>query len=125
MVRHVIILCLIDYFNVSRWIVSQAKKEGVDISLSKYDGVWSVEVPESASLIGDYSLVLKSKARHHAVSSKLRKPFKFDAPNLVIQYEVRFQEGIECGGAYIKLLTDSKDLDLVRFHIIMFCVLLS
>lgn len=29
------------------------------------------------------------------------------------RYEVNFQDGIDCGGAYIKLLSDSKDLDLV------------
>lgn len=29
------------------------------------------------------------------------------------RYEVNFQDGIDCGGAYIKLLSDSEDLDLV------------
>ncbi len=29
------------------------------------------------------------------------------------RYEVNFQNGIDCGGAYIKLLSDSEDLDLV------------
>ena len=30
------------------------------------------------------------------------------------RYEVNFQDGIDCGGAYIKLLSDEDDLDLVR-----------
>lgn len=29
------------------------------------------------------------------------------------RYEVNFQDGIDCGGAYIKLLSDSGDLNLV------------
>lgn len=28
---------------------------------------------------------------------------------LVVQYEVKLQKGLECGGAYIKLLTESED----------------
>lgn len=29
------------------------------------------------------------------------------------RYEVNFQDGIDCGGAYIKLLSDTGDLNLV------------
>lgn len=32
-----------------------------------------------------------------------------------MQYEVRFQNGIECGGAYIKLLTDTPDFSAESF----------
>nr|XP_015200290.1 PREDICTED: calmegin [Lepisosteus oculatus] len=35
---------------------------------------------------------------------------------LVVQYEVNFQDGIDCGGAYMKLLSASDDLDLERFN---------
>ena len=31
----------------------------------------------------------------------------------VLRYEVNFQSGIDCGGAYIKLLSQTPDLDLV------------
>lgn len=33
--------------------------------------------------------------------------------SLYIRYEVNFQNGIDCGGAYIKLLSDSPNVDLV------------
>lgn len=33
--------------------------------------------------------------------------------NLICRYEVNFQDGIDCGGAYIKLLSDSGSLSLV------------
>ena len=38
-------------------------------------------------------MVLKSKAKHAAVSAKLRKPFKFVDKMLIVQYEIAFQVG--------------------------------
>lgn len=32
---------------------------------------------------------------------------------------MNFQEGIDCGGAYVKLLTDTEDLSLVGLHVII------
>ena len=34
---------------------------------------------------------------------------------LSFRYEVKFQNALECGGAYIKLLVDSADLQLDNF----------
>lgn len=80
-------------------------------------GIWSVEEPIRNVQEGDTGLVLKSKARHAAISTLLNKPFKFDDKPLIVQYEVNFQEGQECGGAYLKLLTqDPEHLDLKKFH---------
>ncbi|UYV62748.1 CANX [Cordylochernes scorpioides] len=84
-----------------RWILSQAKKENADDNIS--------------NLAGDLGLVLKSKAHHHAISTPLEKPFLFDNKPFILQYEVQFQNGQECGGAYIKLLSQSSDLDLHTF----------
>lgn len=48
---------------------------------------------------------MKSRARHHAIGAKLDQPFLFDKETeLIVQYEVQFRSGQECGGAYIKLL---------------------
>lgn len=61
----------------------------------------------------DLQLVLPQKARHYAISSKLAQPFKFsDDKPLVVQYEVQFREGLDCGGAYVKLLRHSAINDL-------------
>lgn len=99
-----------------KWIVSQAKKEGIDEELAKYDGIWQVEEPQRDGLKSDLGLVLKSKAKHAAIASKLDKPFHFIDKPLVVQYEVNFQEGQECGGAYLKLLSHSKEnTDLRQF----------
>lgn len=80
-------------------------------------GIWSIEEPKKHSEDGDLGLVLKSKARHAAVSTALTQPFYFEDKPLVVQYEVNFQEGQECGGAYLKLLTlDDKYADLKQFQ---------
>ncbi|XP_076683697.1 calnexin isoform X3 [Andrena cerasifolii] len=99
------------------WVLSEAKKDSIDEDIAKYDGVWSVEEPKKHAQDGDLGLVLKSKARHAAVSATLTKPFHFKDKPLIVQYEVNFQEGQECGGAYLKLLTlDPEHGDLKKFH---------
>ncbi|CAL7942377.1 unnamed protein product [Xylocopa violacea] len=99
------------------WILSEAKKESADEDIAKYDGIWSVEEPKKHAQEGDLGLVLKSKARHAAISTTLSKPFYFKNDPLIVQYEVNFQEGQECGGAYLKLLSlDPEHQDLKKFH---------
>lgn len=99
------------------WVHSKAKKDNIAEEIAKYDGEWKLEASQKDPLPGDMGLVLKSKAKHAAISSKLEKPFVFDRSPLIIQYEVMFQDGQECGGAYLKLLTDAPDnSDLRQFH---------
>jgi len=104
-----------DDFN-QRWVVSQAKKDGADEAISKYDGKWSIEEPTDNPLKHDLGLVLKTKAKHHAVSALLIKPFEFTGKPFIVQYEVKFQNGQECGGGYIKLLAKTPGLDLKQFN---------
>ncbi|KAG9509658.1 Calnexin, partial [Fragariocoptes setiger] len=86
----------------SRWIKS---------ANPKYNGVWYVKSSPDRSQ-SDLQLVLATKARHHAISTKLDKPFLFDANKpLIVQYEVQYREGLDCGGSYVKLLrSPSSDL---------------
>ncbi|KAJ2584598.1 hypothetical protein GGH95_000265 [Coemansia sp. RSA 1836] len=87
-----------------RWKRSQATKKGEEEA--RYNGEWAVEeVVELVGVEGDKGLVAKSQARHHAISARLDKPFDPSAGGLVLQYEVKLQESLGCGGAYIKLLT--------------------
>ncbi|XP_067312851.1 calnexin isoform X2 [Pseudorasbora parva] len=97
------------------WVLSEAKKEGIDEEIAKYDGKWEVEEMQNTKLPGDKGLVLKSRAKHHAISGLLLRPFTFDTKPLIVQYEVNFQTGIDCGGAYVKLLSQTPDLDLAEF----------
>ncbi|XP_055651209.1 calmegin-like [Falco biarmicus] len=97
------------------WVLSKTKKEDTDDNIAKYDGRWEVEELKENAMPGDRGLVLKSVAKHHAISAKLTKAFIFNNKPLIVQYEVNFQEGIDCGGAYIKLLSSSDDLNLEYF----------
>lgn len=94
-----------DRGSLSGWILSKAKKDDTDDEIAKYDGKWEVDEMKDTKLPGDKGLVLMSRAKHHAISAKLNKPFLFDTKPLIVQYEVNFQNGIECGGAYVKLLS--------------------
>ncbi|XP_016952797.1 calnexin isoform X2 [Drosophila biarmipes] len=98
-----------------KWVLSQAKKDDIAEEISKYDGIWNWESPQRIVWANDLGLVLKSKAKHAAISAPLRKPFEFkqDKP-LVVQYEVTLQEGQECGGSYLKLLSAGKDTEQLK-----------
>uniref|UniRef100_A0A3P8PIG0 Calmegin n=1 Tax=Astatotilapia calliptera TaxID=8154 RepID=A0A3P8PIG0_ASTCA len=102
--------------SLDRWQLSKTVKEDADGDVAKYDGKWAVEQLKENKVPGDQGLVLKSRAKHHAISAMLDKPFVFKDEPLVIQYEVNFQDGIDCGGAYIKLLSDTGSLNLEQFH---------
>lgn len=74
---------------------SQTKKGDSAEEIAQYDGVWSVEAPQRPIFRKDLGLVLKSKVKHAAISSKLVKPFKFTDRPLVVQYEVQLQVSAE------------------------------
>lgn len=81
---------------------------------SKYEGSWKLD-SGSDRPSADKQLLLPLKARHYAISSKLDKPFRFsDGKPLIVQYEVQFRDGLDCGGAYVKLLRNSAINDLTK-----------
>ena len=55
-----------------------AMKAGVEETIAKYDGEWALEKAQKDPLNGDLGLVMKSKAKHAAISAPLGKNFKFD-----------------------------------------------
>lgn len=60
----------------------------------------------SSALYEQRSPPTESKAAHHAISTLFPTPIDPKDKPLVVQYEVKLQKGLECGGAYIKLLTE-------------------
>ncbi|RXN01818.1 Calmegin [Acipenser ruthenus] len=98
------------------WKISKTMKDDTADEIAKYDGKWEVEPLKENTLPGDKGLVLKSRAKHHAIAAMLQEPFVFEEKPLVVQYEVNFQDGIDCGGAYMKLLSATDDLDLENFY---------
>ncbi|KAK0667387.1 Calreticulin family-domain-containing protein [Cercophora samala] len=110
-----------------RWKPSHAKKDtkGSEEEWA-YIGEWSVEEPTVyKGMEGDKGLVVKNAAAHHAISAKFPKKIDPKGKTLVVQYEVKLQDGLECGGAYMKLLRDNKALHQDEFsnatpYVIMF-----
>lgn len=91
-----------------RWKVSHAKRDGE----FSYVGKWAVEESKIYPAIeGDKGLVLKSPAAHHAISYIFDRPIDNTGKDLVLQYEVKLQDGLNCGGAYLKLLSADGNLD--------------
>ena len=64
---------------------------------------------------GDKGLVVKNPAAHHAISAKFPTKIDNKGKTLVVQYEVKLQNGLECGGAYMKLLQDNTKLHAEEF----------
>uniref|UniRef100_A0AC34QHH9 Calnexin n=1 Tax=Panagrolaimus sp. JU765 TaxID=591449 RepID=A0AC34QHH9_9BILA len=100
----------------TRWIKSAAKKDGIEENLAMYNGEWYIGSPSNVVIEEDYGLVVKTKARHHAIAAKLAKPFDFSGKPLVVQYEVKYEEGQECGGGYVKLLSAGIEKKISSFN---------
>ncbi|CAL1694327.1 unnamed protein product [Somion occarium] len=90
-----------------RWTPSEAtKKTPVGGETFSYVGKWEVEEPITPVIEGKKGLVAKTKAAHHAISAPFEKTIDFGDKPLVVQYEVQYQKGGNCGGGYLKLLED-------------------
>lgn len=129
------------FFKITiRWVISFGNKTIVKHNKEtqvEYDGVWSVDTLPDNIIKRDNSLLMRSPGHHHAISSRFIRPFHFAIPSslnqtkthsegqlkrmrresatFVVQYEARLFESLRCGGAYIKLLVHSSDLDVVSF----------
>ncbi|EXJ79563.1 calnexin [Capronia epimyces CBS 606.96] len=111
----------------TRWTPSHAKKQDSKSDEDwAYVGEWSVEEPSVfPAIVGDKALVVKNAAAHHAISAKFPAVINNKGKTLVVQYEVKLQNGLECGGAYMKLLRENKKLHAEEFsnaspYVIMF-----
>ncbi|KAM7471595.1 hypothetical protein LguiA_009778 [Lonicera macranthoides] len=64
-------------------------------------GVWKHAKSEGHD---DYGLLVSEKARKYAIVKELDKPVDLKDGSVVLQFETRLQNGLECGGAYLKYL---------------------
>ncbi|CAB0002076.1 unnamed protein product [Nesidiocoris tenuis] len=100
-----------------KWVKSEAKKAGTEEDVAQYNGDWELGYPKKLPIEGDQALVFRQKAKHRAISAKLNRPFVFSDKPLYLQYEVLFQDNQECGGAYLKLLSEGPQGEkLKEFH---------
>ncbi|XP_057970327.1 calnexin homolog [Malania oleifera] len=75
-----------------RWIVSTKED---------YKGVWKHAKSEGHD---DYGLLVSENAKKYAIVKELEEPLSLKDKTVVLQFETRFQNGLECGGAYLKYL---------------------
>ncbi|GMI72229.1 calnexin 1 [Hibiscus trionum] len=88
-----------------------------------YKGVWKHSKSEGHE---DYGLVVSEKARKYAIVKEVDEAVSLKDATTVLQFETRLQNGLECGGAYLKYLRpqhvgwNPKDFDNQSPYSIMF-----
>ncbi|KAL6350290.1 hypothetical protein AAG906_004238 [Vitis piasezkii] len=75
-----------------RWIVSEK---------DDYKGIWKHSKSEGHD---DYGLLVSEQAKKYAIVKELDEAVSLKDGTIVLQFEVRLQKGLECGGAYLKYL---------------------
>jgi len=81
----------------SRWVKSTNKEsEGTQ-------GEWEVATPKYAGDANEKGLRTTQDARFYQISAELPQEFSNEGKDLVIQYSVKHEQKIDCGGGYIKL----------------------
>lgn len=93
-----------DPFAAGRWVLSSKDKykdQPVKVMPS------TTASPEFAK---DNGVQLTQEMKHYGFGSVFSSPITVTGSDLAIQYEVKLDETLNCGGAYIKLLRDTSDL---------------
>lgn len=92
------------------WTISSEWKSSSEM------GKWETTAGKWHSTPDDKGLQTTNDARFYGISAKLSKPFNSsDGKDLVIQYSVKNEQSIDCGGAYIKLLPGGDSFDAAKF----------
>lgn len=99
----------------SRWSMSSSEK---------YTGKWQVGKRKKEALVGDLGLFVPEEAKHYGIAAKFPPIEGQQGVPFVVQFEATFQDGLSCGGSYIKLF-DSEGKDAADFkddtpYVIMF-----
>jgi len=92
-----------------RWTESSKWKPKADM------GKWVNTAGEWYADKEDKGIQTSEDARFYGLSAKLSKEFKSEDKELVIQYSVKHEQDLDCGGAYIKLLPGGKKFDAASF----------
>merc|ERR1712180_183822 len=60
----------------------------------------------------DLGIKTSQDAKFYQLSAKLETPFSNEGKSLVLQYQVKHEQTIDCGGGYIKLFPDIKNEEM-------------
>jgi len=92
----------------SRWTVSKNKPAS---EMGKWEATAGKWYSDSTNL----ALQTTEDARFYALSAPLANPFDNKGGDLVLQYTVKHEQNLDCGGAYIKLLPGGSSFDASAF----------
>ncbi|VDN02593.1 unnamed protein product [Thelazia callipaeda] len=89
-----------------RWVKSQHKKDF---------GEWKISHGEFyGDAVKDRGLKTSEDAKFYSIAAKFEKSFSNKGKSLVIQFSVKHEQDIDCGGGYVKLM--ASDANLEDFH---------
>jgi len=94
---------------VERWTESTNWRSKTEM------GVWKRSAGKFHHDEADTGLQTTVNHRFYGISAALDKPFVSGDKDLVIQYSVKHEQKMDCGGAYIKLLPGGDDFNSARF----------
>jgi calnexin len=73
-------------------------------ALENYTGKWEVETTAVPQALPDEKMIFMTNPNaYYGLSTQFAAPLDLTDKTLVVQYEVRLQENLECGGFYLKL----------------------
>ena len=93
----------------SRWTESSKWKPKAEM------GTWKHTAGEWYADEADKGIQTSVDARFYGISAPLGKTFTSGDKELVIQYSVKHEQNLDCGGAYLKLLPGGKKFDKENF----------
>jgi calreticulin len=83
-----------------RWTVSTEWKPESEM------GAWKHTAGEWYGDASDKGIQTSQDAKHYGISAKMSEAFTNQDKDLVLQFQVKHEQNLDCGGAYIKLLGD-------------------
>jgi len=90
-----------------RWVQSTSK--GADAGVFKWSAGKFYNDAEK-----DKGIQTSQDAKFYGLSAKFPKPFSNEGKPLVIQFQVKHEQNIDCGGGYVKVV--GSDVDQKGFH---------
>lgn len=84
----------------TRWVIPSDWKDSSEL------GKWEWTAGKWYADENDKGIKTSQDARFYGISAKLSEPFTNKDKELVLQFSVKHEQRIDCGGAYIKLLGD-------------------
>lgn len=79
---------------LSKWTYTEA---------DDYSGKFAIGQGANPTLAGDRALIIPDKARKYGLSVAVPGLLDLSSKSLVVQYELKLDQGMTCGGAYLKL----------------------